>query len=165
MAEEEISVVSGFRKPLSQPCSGKQKSVVVFKSKCLLNLFRFSNWQPDRMGGRFWICSLRVWAKGCQDVTGKATVAPLGSGSTGSGPLIALGALGWSCLCFPCLLWRAREVLNKLGLGFHVRELVNGYKSFRSLNIYTQESWNPVLPGRNHAARWGLEEGRYLITG
>lgn len=31
------------------------------------------------------------------------------------------------------------EVLNKLGLRFQIRELVNGYKS---LSVYTPESWN-----------------------
>lgn len=39
MAEEEISVVSKLRKPLSQACSRKQKSVVVSKaSVCLICL-------------------------------------------------------------------------------------------------------------------------------
>lgn len=57
------------------------------------------------------------------------------------------------------------KVWNEFGLRFYIRELVNGYKSFQSLSVYSQESWNPLLPGRNLAARRGLEEGRYLITG
>lgn len=52
MAEEEISVVSGFRKPLSQPCSGKQKSVVVFKaSVCLICLGSQIDSQTEWVGG------------------------------------------------------------------------------------------------------------------
>lgn len=39
MAEEGISVVLGFRKPLNQLCSSKQRSVVVLKpSVCLICL-------------------------------------------------------------------------------------------------------------------------------
>lgn len=43
-------------------------------------------------------------------------------------------------------------MLNKFGLRYHIRELVNGYKSFKDLSVYTQKSWNSLLPGRNETA-------------
>lgn len=36
---------------------------------------------------------------------------------------------------------------------FHIGELVNGYKSFKSLSVHTLESWDPLLPGRDQATR------------
>lgn len=72
---------------------------------------------------------------GCQDFPGKATAHS--------------GLLLWwpfdfflapepkhSLVFLVCSEEKGRKVLNKLGLRFHIRELMNGYKSFKSSSVY-----------------------------
>lgn len=46
MAKERISIVSRLRKPLSQGCSGKQRSVVVTKASVYWWPFHVLLWPP-----------------------------------------------------------------------------------------------------------------------
>lgn len=131
-----------------------------FKSKCLFSLFRFSNWQPESMVGGSRSALLEREKSSCQDFTGKATHP--------SGLLLwwPFGLFAAPELKLPLFvsspLRGEEEVLNKLGLRFHTYSWWMG-TSLQELECLHSGELNPLLPGRNRAARWGLEDGRYLI--
>lgn len=119
-----------------------------FKSQCLFSLFRFSNWQAESTARS---ALLERAKSSCQDFTGKATHPP---GLLLWWPFDLFGAPELKLpLFFLSPLKGEEEVLNKLGLRFHIREL----------ECLHSGELEPLLPGRNRAARWGLEDGRYLI--
>lgn len=131
MAEEGISVVSRLRKPLSQPCSRKQISVVVSRaSVCLVCLGS----QIDKQRAQLDLLS----SKGEEQLPGLRW-----KGHTPSWALTLVAPELKLPLFFLSPPKGEEEVLNKLGLRFHIREL----------ECLHSGELEPLLPGRNRAAR------------
>lgn len=106
MSEEGISAVSGLRKPLSQPCSRKQRSVVVSRaSVCLVCLD--SQIDSQRAGwGALDLLSSRGRRAAARTSLERPHTLP---GSCSGDPLACSRPLSWSCLCLSSLLWGERR--------------------------------------------------------
>lgn len=145
MAEEGISVFSRFRKPLSQPCSRKQRFIVVSRASiCLIYLGSQIDSQSTWVGGSESV--LPEYEKsGCQDCFLMALWLVLGP---------------WDGAAFVFLVFSEGKCWIDWASGSTSESQWMGTSPSRAW-VFTLRRFGTLS---FQAARWGLAEGRHLIT-